>query len=53
MPGKDNYDELIEVSYTIVFPKQDITQICYTTVCDEIIEKYFDQAIACTERLEK
>jgi hypothetical protein len=50
MPGKDNYDELIEVSYTVVFPKQDISQICYDTVCNEIIEKYFDQGIACTER---
>jgi hypothetical protein len=50
MPGKDNYDELIEVSYTVVFPKTDISSICYKTVCNDIIEQYFDQGIACTER---
>jgi len=46
MPGKETYDELIEVSYTVTFNKQDISQLCYDTVCNEIIEKYFDQAIA-------
>ena len=50
MPGKENYDELIEVSYTVTFNKQDISQLCYTTVCKDIIENYFDQGIACTER---
>ena len=52
MPGKETYDELIEVSYTVTFNKQDISQLCYDTVCNEIIEKYFDQAIACTERFQ-
>ena len=50
MPGKENYDELIEVSYTVVFPKRDINQACYESVCKDIIEQYFDQGIACTER---
>ena len=49
LPGKQNYESVIDVSWTVTLIGYDITLPVYNRLC-EIIDDYFEQGIACLER---
>ena len=49
LPGKQNYESVIDVSWTVTLIGYDMTLPVYNRLC-EIIDDYFEQGIACLER---